>query len=61
MRQQATLSIDEKGVTAAAFTQIDYCGSAMPQGRAELILDRPFLFFVTAGGLPLFVGVVGQR
>lgn len=58
--QQATLSIDEKGVTAAAFTRIDYNGAAMPEGRAELILDRPFLFYVTYGGTVLFIGAVNQ-
>ncbi|MGN1004740.1 MAG: serpin family protein [Oscillospiraceae bacterium] len=60
VRQEATLSIDEKGVTAAAYTQLDYAGAAPPDGRAELILDRPFLFFVTVSGAPLFVGVVNQ-
>ncbi len=60
VKQETTLSIDEKGVTAAAFTQIDYVGAAPPDGRAELILDRPFLFFVTAGSVPLFVGMVNQ-
>lgn len=60
VKQEATLSIDEKGVTAAAFTQIDYAGSAMPEGRAELILDRPFLFFVRSGGTVLFIGVVNE-
>lgn len=60
VKQETTLSIDEKGVTAAAFTQIDYAGAAPPDGRAELILDRPFLFFVTVGSVPLFVGMVNQ-
>ena len=60
VKQEATLSIDEKGVTAAAYTEILYCGAAMPQGRAELILDRPFLFFVKVNGVPLFVGAVNQ-
>lgn len=60
VKQEATLSIDEKGVTAAAYTQIDYAGAAMPEGRAELILDRPFLFAVVTNGVPLFVGAVNQ-
>ena len=60
VKQETTLSIDEKGVTAAAFTQLDYAGAALPDGRAELILDRPFLFFVTVGSVPLFVGMVNQ-
>jgi len=60
VKQEATLSIDEKGVTAAAYTQIDYAGAAPPDGRAELILDRPFLFAVITNGVPLFVGAVNQ-
>jgi len=60
VKQESTLSIDEKGVTAAAYTQIDYAGAAPPSGRAELILDRPFLFFVTVNNVPLFVGVVNE-
>ncbi len=60
VKQETTLSIDEKGVTAAAYTEILYCGAAPPNGRAELILDRPFLFFIKVAGAPLFVGVVNQ-
>lgn len=60
IKQETTLSIDEKGVTAAAFTQIHYAGAAPPDGRAELILDRPFLFAVITNGVPLFVGAVNQ-
>lgn len=60
VKQEAALSIDEKGVSAAAYTQIHYAGAAPPNGRAELILDRPFLFAVIAGGVPLFVGAVNR-
>ena len=60
IKQETTLSIDEKGVTAAAYTEIHYAGAAMPEGRAELILDRPFLFVVVTNGVPLFVGAVNQ-
>ncbi len=60
VKQEATLSIDEKGVTAAAYTEILYCGAAPPNGRAELILNRPFLFFVKVNGAPLFVGTINQ-
>ncbi len=60
IKQEGTLSIDEKGVTAAAYTQIDYAGAAPPDGRAELILDRPFLFFVSYGSTILFIGTVNQ-
>ena len=60
VRQEATLSVDEKGVTAAAYTEILYAGAAPPDGRAELILDRPFLFAVVTNGVPLFVGAVNR-
>lgn len=54
------MSIDEKGVTAAAFTLILRCGASMPPDeRIEFVLDRPFVFVVESqDGLPLFAGTV---
>ena len=58
LTQQTHIAIDENGVEASAFTQIDYAGAAMPQGRAEMILDRPFIYAITASnGMILFVGI----
>ncbi len=58
VRQETHIAIDENGVEASAFTQIDYCGAGMPEGRADMILNRPFIFGVTAPtGTLLFVGV----
>jgi serine protease inhibitor len=55
----ARLSIDEIGITGAAYTE-----SALACAAAEelhLTLDRPFLFVVTnAENLPIFVGIVNQ-
>lgn len=58
----ARVAIDEHGVTAAAYTVMAACGTAMPVGEEiDFVLDRPFLFAVTGDdGLPLFVGVVEQ-
>lgn len=59
--QDATISIDEKGVEAAAYTEIRWVGSAQPEGRAEMVLDRPFLFAITGvDGSPLFVGTLNN-
>ena len=61
IKQSAYISIDEIGVEASAFTQIDYCGSAMPEGRADMILDRPFIFVITGiDSSPLFVGIINN-
>lgn len=56
----ARVVIDEEGVTAAAYTQLDMAGGAMPsEDEIDFTLDRPFLFVLTgADGLPLFLGVV---
>ena len=56
----ARVAIDEEGVTAAAYTVMMMCGSAMPpQEEMDFILDRPFLFVITSrDNLPLFAGVV---
>ena len=56
--QETKISIDEDGVEASAFTQIRLAGSAMPEGRADMILNRPFIYGITAqNGSLLFVGV----
>lgn len=58
----ARVAVDEEGVTAAAYTVMLMCGSAMPpQEEMDFILDRPFLFVITSrDNLPLFAGVVNQ-
>ena len=56
--QETHIAIDENGVEASAFTQIMYAGSALPQGRADMILDRPFIYTITSPqGNLLFVGI----
>ena len=55
----AVVEIDEKGVTAAAYTDMAVCGSGMPQETLEFVLDRPFVFVVTGwDGSVLFTGAV---
>lgn len=56
--QETNMGIDEKGVEASSYTQINYVGAAMPKDKAEMILNRPFLYgIVTPDGNLLFVGV----
>lgn len=58
IQQETRISIGEEGVEASAFTQIDYVGSAPPEGRADMILDRPFIYGITASnGSLLFIGI----
>lgn len=58
IQQETRISIDEEGVEASAFTQIDYVGSAPPEGRADMILDRPFIYGITASNRSLlFIGI----
>lgn len=47
VKQETHIAVNEEGVEAAAFTQIDYVGAAPPEDRAEMILDRPFIFAIT--------------
>ena len=60
----ARLVVDEDGVLGAAYTIIEMTeGACEPQEpeRAELTLDRPFLFVVTNNeGLPVFIGIVND-
>ena len=58
----ARVAIDEEGCVAAAFTEILYCGDAIPpEDEVDFVVDRPFIFVVTSEvGIPLFIGVVNQ-
>ena len=62
IKHAARVLIDEKGVTAAAFTTIMRAGAAMPpEDEIDFILDRPFLFILESDdGLPLFAGIVNE-
>lgn len=60
--QESHIGIDEEGVEGAAFTMIAFTeGSAMvdPQQKADMILDRPFIYGIQDGstGAWLFLGV----
>ena len=62
IKHAARVLIDEKGVTAAAFTTIMRAGAAPPpDDEIDFILDRPFLFILESDdGLPLFAGIVNE-
>ena len=60
VRQQARISVNEDGIEAAGYTRIDYVGAPMPTGRADMILDRPFLYYISAEGGMLFAGIVNR-
>ena len=55
------VEIDEKGVKAAAFTDMTVA-AGMPLllgDELDFVLDRPFIFAVRSeSGMPLFVGIV---
>ena len=62
-RQDVRVSIDEEGVTAAAYTILSFGAGAAapPDEEVDFIVDRPFLFVITgADHVPLFVGVVNE-
>ncbi|MET0967240.1 MAG: serpin family protein [Nakamurella sp.] len=57
---QATISVDENGTEAAAATGMGMAGAAAPAPATELVVDRPFLFWISEAltGSPLFLGTV---
>lgn len=58
IKQKTHIAIDEKGVEASAYTELEYDGCALPEGKAEMILNRPFIFGITTyQGNLLFIGV----
>ncbi|MCI8618573.1 MAG: serpin family protein [Oscillospiraceae bacterium] len=59
----ARVKIDEAGVIAAAYTQMQvWLGMARPpEEEMDFVVDRPFLFVITSeDNLHLFVGIVHQ-
>ena len=61
VNQSARVEIDEKGVKAAAYIEIPMAGAAEPPEEiTDFVLDRPFVFVISKGNLPLFTGVVNN-
>ena len=59
--QAVRVKIDEEGLEAAAYTEIDEPSNAddgMALPEEEMNLNRPFLFAIWKDGAPLFVGAV---
>ena len=58
-KHAARVQIDEEGCRASALTVMQYSGAAVPDGKAQFILDRPFIFEIMSNtGFPLFAGIV---
>ena len=58
IKQKTHIAIDENGVEASAYTEIMYAGAAFSEDKAEMILNRPFIYGITANkGNLLFIGV----
>lgn len=59
--QSVRVEIDEEGVKAAVYIELPGAGSAAPPDEIiDFVLDRPFLFVITNGKLPLFAGCVNN-
>ena len=61
VNQAARVKINEEGVEAAAYTEVDTNAAAAPPQELpeeEMNLNRPFLFVIWKDGAPLFVGAV---
>ena len=61
VNQAARVKINEEGVEAAAYTEVDVNAAAAPPRELpeeEMNLNRPFLFVIWKDGAPLFVGAV---
>jgi serine protease inhibitor len=60
VNQATRVCIDEKGVTAASYIELNFgAGAAEPPDEIiDFVLDRPFVFVVSREQIPLFVGTV---
>lgn len=58
VRQETHVAIDEKGVEAAAFTQLSMATSARPSDQVvSMVLNRPFLYGIISDGVLIFTGI----
>lgn len=60
--QDTRVAIDEKGVTAASYIELNF-GAGAPEPPDEVmdfVLDRPFVFVISKSEMPLFVGTVNM-
>jgi len=56
--QNVGITFEERGVEAAAYTEVDVYETAMPVNEVDFYLDRSFLYvIVSPDNIPLFVGV----
>ncbi|MPM99472.1 hypothetical protein SDC9_146663 [bioreactor metagenome] len=59
--QGTHISINEKGVEASAYTEIRILAGGIPTDKAEMNLNRPFIYGIAASnGTLLFVGICGN-
>ncbi len=58
VRHATRVAVDEKGVTAAAFVEMEYGMGGGPDANIDFVVDRPFLFIITGADTLLFAGVV---
>ena len=60
-KHTARLKTDEKGLEAAAYTEITLTFGGYPADPVDFTLDRPFGFVITGqSNAPLFIGVVNE-
>lgn len=62
MQQMNRITIDEDRVKAASGITIggSWKGEAPDYEEIDFKLNRPFVFMITSGGVPLFVGTVNN-
>ena len=62
VNQSVRVAVDETGVRAAAYIELEGAGAAAPPEEiVDFVLDRPFLFVITnQDRIPLFAGVVNE-
>lgn len=59
IRQDARISVNETGIRASSGTVVDMVALSADD-PTTVVLDRPFLFVLTLGDIPLFAGVVAK-
>ena len=59
IQQTTRIIVEETGIRAASGTVVDLISAGLDD-PVRLVVDRPFLFVLTLGEIPLFAGVVAE-
>ncbi len=57
INQETHIDINENGINASKFTQMEQREELIFDGKSEMILNRPFIYCISTSGVILYIGI----